>query len=385
LQLLTKSSFWDNLLKVYLQNTYDKVPIVSIAHFDPKTAPQCLMAAIYYTGYKLLADQPEELTLYMDNYAKENLKILIRQCSLPAVQALLLYFAIYYGERNISLHFTCRSHATRIGYALGIHLDNKIFSELEKYTRRLSLIKLRCINIIGSSSHNLSTSFLTEFGSLNTKPIEPEWNIPNKDLLVYYEDEGERLFYATCCGHYINFFDELKYSVCNSLYCSARDSRYKSEWNKTRKDVTIVYQKYIRVFQSLSTMYPNYTQITSKYEFLICAFYHDTMVDMYNKLISKVEDLNPSDIDQAICHLDWMYNYISSGNQTRILTQTLIILLGYQYLSLYDLCSPSTRQAIQAKLAHIIQNLSIYYIPSNALSFIILKNGCKLIIGENTS
>ncbi|KXN65680.1 hypothetical protein CONCODRAFT_12657, partial [Conidiobolus coronatus NRRL 28638] len=312
LQLLTKSSFWENLLKVFFQNTYDKVPIFSIAHFDPKTAPQCVLAAIYYTGYKFLSDQPEELTLYMERYAKENLKILIRQCSLSAIQALLLYTAVYYGEGNVSLHYTCRAHATRIGYAIGIHLDNKIFSELEKYTRRLMIIKLRCINIVGSRSDNLTANFLTEFGSLNIKPVEPEWQTLNKNSVIYYEDEIERMLYAVCCSHYINFFDELKYSVYSSLYNDVRDSRYKSEWNKTRKDVTRIYQKYTRIFQSLSTMHPDYIQITSKYEFLICAFYHDTMEDMYFNLINKIEDLNSSDIDEAIDHLDWMFKFIIS-------------------------------------------------------------------------
>ncbi|KXN66977.1 hypothetical protein CONCODRAFT_11063, partial [Conidiobolus coronatus NRRL 28638] len=385
LKLLTKSSFWENLLNVFFQNPYEKTPIFSIAHFNPKTAPQSLLAAIYYTGYKSQPDQPKELTLYMENYAKANLKLLLRQCSLSAVQALLIYYIAYYREGNIPLHFTCRAHATRIGYALGIHLDNKIFSELEKYTRRLALIKLRCINIVGSSSHNLTANFLTEFGPLNIKSIEPKWQTSNKSSVIYYEDENERLLYAVCSAHFINFFDELKYSVNNSLYSSARESRYKSEWNKTRKDITRVYQKYTRIFQSLNSVYPDYTQITSKYEFQICIFYHDTMVDMNSKLINKIEDLNSSDIDKAVYHLDWMFNYIYSNNQARTFTQTLITLLGYQYLSYYKLCSPSTRQNIQAKLVQMIQTLAIYYIPSNALSFIILKNGYRSIVGDNIS
>ncbi|KXN65684.1 hypothetical protein CONCODRAFT_12661 [Conidiobolus coronatus NRRL 28638] len=137
LKLLTKSSFWESLLNVYFKSFYDSIPIFSIAQFNPKTAPESLLAAIYYTGYKSQPDQPKELTLYMDNYAKANLKLLIRECSLSAIQALLLYFSVYYYEGNAPLHYHCRAHATRIGYALGIHLDNKIFSELEKYTRRL--------------------------------------------------------------------------------------------------------------------------------------------------------------------------------------------------------------------------------------------------------
>ncbi|KXN66979.1 hypothetical protein CONCODRAFT_11065, partial [Conidiobolus coronatus NRRL 28638] len=162
-----------------------------------------------------------------------------------------------------------------------------------------------------------------------------------------------------------------------------RDSRYKSEWNKTRKDVTRVYQKYIRIIQSLSSTYPNYIQITSKYEFQICAYYHDAMVDMYSKLVNKIEGLNSSDVDEAINHFDWMFNYISSNNEPRAFTQTFMILLGYQYLSYYKLCNPPTKQIIQGKLTQMIQTLTIYYTPSNALSFIILKNGYRSIVGDN--
>ncbi|KXN74793.1 hypothetical protein CONCODRAFT_2121 [Conidiobolus coronatus NRRL 28638] len=385
LQLLTKPGFWGNLLNIYFESFYDRIPIFNIAHFDPKTAPQSLMAAIYYAGFKSQPDQPEELTVYMDNYAKANLKFLIRQCSLSAIQALLVYFTVYYREGNISLHFTCRAHATRIGYAIGVHLDNKIFSELEKYDRRLVLLRLRAINIVGSSSHNLTTSFLTEFGSFNVKPIEPEWQTLNKSSVIYYEDENERLLHGVCCAHHINLLDELKYGIYSSLCNSSRNSRYKYEWNKTRKDVTRVYQKYIRIFQSLSSMYPKYTQITAKYEFKVCLYYHDVMVDMYSKLINKIEDLNSSDVDKAVHHLDWMLKNDLLNNQPFIPIQTSITFLGYQYLSYYKLCSAPTRKIIQAKLTQIIQALSKYYIPSNALSFAILKKGYKSIVNDSNN
>jgi hypothetical protein len=383
LQLLTESSFWENLLNTYFQNDYEKSPIFSIAHFDPKAAPQSLMTAIFYAGYKSQHDQPEELTLYMENYAKENLKLLIRECSLSAIQALLIYFLVYYREGNISLHYTCRAHAMRIGYALGIHLDNKIFSELEKCNRRLVLIKLRSINIVGSSTYNLSVSFLTELGVLNINPIEPKWQTLNRSSVVYYEDQNERPLNGACSAHFINFVEEFKYSLYNSLHNNTRDSRFKSEWNKTRKDATSIYQKYIRVYQSLNSTYPNYIQTVSKYELQLCIYYHDCMIDLYSKLIDKTETLNSSDIDQAIYHLDWMLNYILSSNQIPAPMQSYIILLGYQYICLYKISDPSTRQDIRAKLGQIIQTLSIHYTPSYALSFIILKNGYKSIINNN--
>ncbi|KXN68271.1 hypothetical protein CONCODRAFT_9500, partial [Conidiobolus coronatus NRRL 28638] len=356
-----------------------------IAHFDPKTAPQSLLAAIYYAGYKSQPNQPEELTLYMDSYAKANIKLLIRQCSLSAIQALVIYLLASYREGNFSLHYTCRAHATRIGYVLGIHLDNKIFSELEKYNRRLVLIKLRSINVAGCNFNNLSASFLTEFGSLNTKPTEPKWQTLNKSSVIYYEDDNKRLLHGVCCAQYINFIEEFKYSLHCSLYNTVKDSRYKSEWNKTRKDVTRVYKKYIRVFQSLKSTYPNHIQLTSKYETQVCNYYHDCMIDMYSKLVNKIEDLNSSDIDQAVYHLGWMLKYILSNNQPLASTQAHIYFLGYQYICFYKLCSISTKQIIQANLDQIIQVLSVYYTPSNALSFIILKNGYKSIINDNIS
>jgi hypothetical protein len=379
LQILTKPSFWENLLDLYFKNIYERIPIFSTAHFDPKTAPHYLMAAIYYSGYKSQSDQPEELTTYMDNYAKENLKHLIKQCSLPAIQALVIYFAVYYHEGNTSLHFTCRAHATRIGYALGVHLDNKIFSKLEKYNRRLALTKLLGINIIGSSSNNLSVSFFTEFGSFNIKPIEPEWQTL-KSSTIHYKYENERMLYSVCCAHHINLYEELKYSVYSSLYNTTKDSRYKYEWNKTRKAVTSVYQKYIKIFQALSSNNPKYADITSKYIFQANMYYHDIMIDMYSKLIDKIEDLNTNDIDNAVYHLDWMLQNFLLLNQPHISMQTAIIFLGYQYLRFYKLCSPETREMIQIKLTQIIQALSAYYTPSNALSFIILKIGYKSIV-----
>ncbi|KXN67222.1 hypothetical protein CONCODRAFT_10765, partial [Conidiobolus coronatus NRRL 28638] len=68
LQLLTKSSFWDGLLKLYFQEFHGAVPILSTTNFNPKTAPYHLLSAMYYCGYKFMPDQPEELTIYMNNY-----------------------------------------------------------------------------------------------------------------------------------------------------------------------------------------------------------------------------------------------------------------------------------------------------------------------------
>jgi hypothetical protein len=385
LKYLTKSCFWDNLLKVYFQEFHGTFPILSITNFNPKTASRHLISAMYYCGYKFLPNQPEELTLYMDSYAKANLKLLTRECTLSAIQALLIYYTSHYIDQSISLQSSCRAHATRIGYALGIHLDCKIFSELDSYIRRLVAIKIREINIYEINLGDFSTNYLTDFGKYTADPVESKWQLLNQGTIIHYENEIENFLYTECCTQLINYSIELRLHIFNSEFTIVKESRFKSEWNKSRKIVTSIYQKYIRIFQSLSSNYSNSLQIIKIFEFSVEIEYHSSMIEFYRTLRRRLSRLSSSDVSEALYHCDHMLNSLLANNKPYFSIQMLILFIGYQYLDLYKACAASDKPLIRNNLTFIIEVISANYLPSASLSFLILKNGYKSIISNDTN
>ncbi|KXN71675.1 hypothetical protein CONCODRAFT_5660, partial [Conidiobolus coronatus NRRL 28638] len=383
LQLLTKSSFWDSLLTVYFQKLHETFPIVSITHFNFETAPYSLLSAMYYYGYRFQSNQPEELTLYMENFAKMNLKSLIRECSLSTIQALLIYYSVYYFEGNVPMHIACRAHATRIAYALGLHLDNRMFNDFEKYTRRLVLCRVRFMNVSVASYQNLYPSFLTEFGIFDTNPFEPKWQTLNNSTYINYEDKNENYLYSTCTAHFINYLDEFQYNIYKHSMDNVKDSRFKSEWNRSRKAMVNLCDKYVKLFQSLYLDYPLYIQRIAKFEVQIKIRHHNFMMGLYNILKTRLGELSSSDIADALFHCNSVLKPVLLGKQFNFISQYLIFNVGYQYLNLYKLCSASDKQTIKAQLHNIIQIISTNYLPSTSLSFLILKNGYKSIINDN--
>jgi hypothetical protein len=383
LQFLTKSSFWDNLLATYFQKIHETFPIVSITHFNFKTTPYSLLSAMYYYGYRFQSSQPEELTLYMENYAKMNIKYLIRECSLSAVQALLIYYSVYYFDGNAPLHIACRAHATRIAYALGLHLDNKKFTEFEKYTRRLVLCRVRFMNVSVASYQNLYPSFLTEFGIFDTKPFEPKWQTLNSSTCINSEDEYDNYLYSVCTGYFINYLDEFQYNIYKHSMENVKDSRFKSEWNRSRKAMISLCEKYVKLFKSLYLHYPLYKQRIAKFEVQIKIRHHNFMMGLYNNLKTRLGELNSRDIEDALFHCDNVLKPVLLGKQFNFISQYLILNVGYQYLNLYKLCSAPDKQTIKAHLHDIIQAISTNHLPSTSLSFLILKNGYRSIINDN--
>lgn len=383
LLILTKSSFWDDLLKVYFQVFHGVFPILSITNFNPQNAPYHLLSAMYYLGYKYQPNQPEELTFYMDSYAKTNLKLIIRKCSSSAIQALLIYQTVYFYQGNASLSHSCRAHATRIGYALGIHLDSKIFSELDNYTRRLVLVKIRDISTYEVNFGNLSKNYLTDFGLYRVDPEESKWQLLNQRTIIHYGKEAENILYAECCTHIINYSIELKYHMFSAPFIEAKKPRFKSEWNKLRKTITNIYQKYIRVYYSLSLNCLDNLKIVKGFELLVKVEYHFFMIEFYGTLKNQLGELGSGDLKEVLYHCDYLLKLVLDSIIPSFIAQILIYMVGYRYLDVYNLCTAADRLLIQKNLTFIIRVISYTYLPSTSLNFLILKNGYKSIINNN--
>jgi hypothetical protein len=239
------------------------------------------------------------------------------------------------------------------------------------------------MNFRGANPLNFSFNFVTEPGILNTDQFKSEWQDLSSNTVINYENDSENLLFSECCTYFYKFYHEFKYYIYNSSINSVKDSRFKSEWNKTIKILTSIYQKKIRIFASLYLKYSQFFQKIAKFEIETKFYYHEFMIDMYRILKSRLGELSLNDINDSIYHCDYMLRLIISSNKPRSLRLYFLYMVGYQYLSLYQLCNTSYRQVIQARLNHIIEIISSDFCHSSSLSFIILKNGYNVIINSD--
>jgi hypothetical protein len=385
LQVLSKSSYWDNLIKVFFTLFHPLSPVFSIKSFNPGTASQSLLSAMYYCGYKYQPDQPAEVTAYMNNYAEKNIKQLIRGCSLSNAQALAIYSLVYHMEGNISLAQTCQAHATRISYALGLHLDSKIFTTAIRYNRRVLFSKIRSANISFSGFHNLSPSYLTEFGELNPSLILSEWQNPQQCSFIDIKDGLEDFIYSECCTQFIKFNNLYNYNIWNSKINTSRDSIFKSEWNRSYKTISKAYLDYIKVFQSLSSKYPRFKEKIIMYEVHLTMYYHQFMIELYSILKTKLIELNQNEITKILYHCDSLLNFTLSKNgklEFNPMTQFFIYFTGFSYLNLYPIANLNDKELIKSKLCTIIDSIGSRDQLSN-LNYLLLKSGYKSIVNDN--
>jgi hypothetical protein len=112
-------------MESYFKYFHPCVPLFNLVNFDPKTASESLLSAIYFASFTFQPGHPGEIYCYMQNYAKCNIKKILYKVNLTNAQTLGIYAHAFYLNGNSLLTRACISHFGRMCYALGINVDRK--------------------------------------------------------------------------------------------------------------------------------------------------------------------------------------------------------------------------------------------------------------------
>jgi hypothetical protein len=198
LHLLTQKSYLNNLITLYFKYLHPTAPLFSIHSFNPENTSKLLLSAIYYGGFQFMQDKPPELVKYFSKYAERNIKLAIKSLSLQGAQACFLYSYLMVLSGNFKLFKACQAHAIRMSYALGLHLNLKRLTPIQRYDRYQFFSSVKVYHNGFHGMGNLTLNQLTEVGYCNINILRPEYQIPNSKCAFYFDTEDENIVYGVC-------------------------------------------------------------------------------------------------------------------------------------------------------------------------------------------
>jgi hypothetical protein len=380
LQALYHQDFWDDLIQIYFKEFHIICPIFSIKSFNPRTASKFLLSAIYFAGFRLKQDQSKELVNYMNIYARYNIKNAIKSTSVANIQALILFTYFLDKSFDFNLFTVCKSHATRMGYQLGLHIDNKKLSPIERYDRKLLFAKIRSMNIGLSRFESYIPNYITEFGEFSLKSFDSELQFADRDTIIRSSTKEENHVYSICSTEATKLNDKCMYLIWHTSFNNIEKSLFKAKWTAIVKDIGDYFSNCIEKFNQLSIEYTQYKNEISMFEYHMKNSYHEIMLEMFGILNREQKGLTPQEIFQYLNHcqelLDSILNYLKFDP----FSSFFAYLIGYNYLNIYPKCDKVQKQTILKNLNLIINLSSENFTLSNSTNYLVLKTGLKLIL-----
>jgi hypothetical protein len=161
-------------------------------------------------GYNRRKLKTKELSDYMDQLEKNNMKSILFKPSLSNAQALLLHCNSLYYNFKVVKGRACFLHVIKMCYALGIHIDTDRFDDWENYNRRAIYAKALEINLftysVFKAFYKIEFQFQFQFDS---QLYDASWQLLPKlvlDRLKLNDDEAKLISIATVLSN--KFLDQ---------------------------------------------------------------------------------------------------------------------------------------------------------------------------------
>jgi hypothetical protein len=376
LLLITQKSFWTGLMESYFKFLHPSCTLFSLVNFEPSTTPESLLSAIYYAGFIIQPNRPNEIGTYMHAYAITNIKKILLSVKISSSQALGLYSYALYINGNSSLSRVCLSHFARMNHALGIGVSRKNLSIIDQYNRKLIYRNVRLYYVwakLGPSSYKV---VYDENEDKDLDIYEPKFQIPNSSLNLYNNEYLSTLYSVFCT----QFAKLSNFNIAvNSTFCNHESKNTKQEIELLNIRANEIYNDAKVTMESLINLAPKYKSQTSIQLNLIKAPYIGCILCIYTKMleISKSCDFSITKVILDNCIELW--NLISSNKIFISKWSWAPYLVGFHLIKAYPHCSKTQKKSALFILKSIIQLFYKEGYNLNTMNFIILKTQFDLI------
>jgi hypothetical protein len=302
LEELYNPEFWNELIRLYLIGVHRYNNVFNLKYFDLEQIPRPLLTAIYCMGYNRREVKTKELSDYMEQLAKNNLKSILFKPSLSNAQALLLHIRSLNYNFKIVEGRACMLHLVRMCYTLGIHIDTDRFEDWINYNRRAVYMKTLEVNLFSYSVFKVFYKFEYEF-EFNSQLYDESWQLLPKlilDKLKLNDEEAKLISIATvlsnkysdqCMQHmifsqHLPKSDDIIEDICLQKYYTL-----KKMYSKICKEFEILRLKFAHC---LGTIELNHDLLTVFYSFCglaILEFGRRNITSVNQSLIYKTIDL----------------------------------------------------------------------------------------------
>jgi hypothetical protein len=379
MQLLTQQSFWNELITLYFQHLHPRIPLFSIHSFNPKTSSKTLLSAIYYGGLYCRQDKPPEIIEYFEEYAKQNIKEIIKKISLTNIQAIFIYSALMVFTGKLTLSRALLAHAVRMSYSLGLHLNLKSLYPIQQYNRLMLFSNIRALTLNLTGMSSLALGQLTEFGQLNSGILAPQWQIPNSSCVFYFDTEDENIIYGFCCDTYSRFHDDCSLSIWTIGSCSI--NYIDNIFDEIFANINQKYFQCIQTFDLLVKEFPHHKPVVLSHKYQLIILYHNVNLERYKILKMRVNSLKPKQISNVIKAASLMFDSVVESESFIQHTHIFPYTVGLNFISIYSSCNRSQKLMVRDKLCEVVDYLSKHFC-ADKLAYLIIKNEYESILKD---
>ncbi|KXN67517.1 hypothetical protein CONCODRAFT_10405 [Conidiobolus coronatus NRRL 28638] len=346
----------------------------SLIDFNPKAASESLLSAIYFAGFIVQPDHPDEILTYMKSYAICSIKKMQYAVNLSSVQALAIYCYAFTLSGNASLARICLSHFGRMSQCLGISINRKNLSDLEKYNRDLVYNFMRLYYNwakLGSSKYTI----LSEEEEADLDVYDPKYQLQNSSL-SFVNSDNERILYSVFSCQLFKLVSLISYIFGNFSKYDSIQIKMKIESLNTKAIQTYESAKY--ALESLLTSIPECKNEILVYLELIKAPYLPCILCINSKML-QISNNNNRSIEIIINSSFDLLGVFSSYPYALNLWRWVPDIIAFYLIQIYPHCNRKQRKTVISILNSI---MDLYYNNSfdfNSMNYLILKSQFYLI------
>jgi uncharacterized protein YaaR (DUF327 family) len=375
LLLILQENFWAEITKSYFKYIHPFRPLFNLVNFNPKTASESLLSAIYFAGFIVQPNPPNEIYTYMQNYARCNIKRILSKINLPNAQALGIYSHAFYLNGNLTLSRVCLSHFSRMCNALGTGINRKNTPILDQHNRKLvyNIVKLYCNWAkLGRPPHGL----VSEEDEFDLDVYEPKYQLPNSNLKICNNDYESTIYSVFCCEYakLSNFA-----VVINSKFFKHESNNMKIEIEELSNKAKEIYNGTRLVLESMINLVPEYKNRVIEYLNLIKSSFIVCMLCIYSKMLESSKNKSLDIIQNILDKGTELWELMSNNKYLIDIWSIGPYIAGFYLIQIYPLCAKNQKEAILYILKSIIQ---LYYKEGyniNSTNFLLLITQFKLI------
>jgi hypothetical protein len=375
LLLVMQETFWMGLIESYFINFHPSCTLFSLANFDPKTTPESLLSAIYFAGFVVQNNFPEEVVSYMQAYAIIHIKKILFTVNISTAQALGIYSYAFYLNGNSSQSRVCLSHFARVNHALGININRKNLSVLDQYNRKLIKNNMRLYynwTKLGPSSYSVAS----EDSEDDSEIYESKFQLPNPNLNLC-NNEYEGILYSIFCCQFAKIKD---FNVNNiSKFCKYGTKKVKFDINQLKNKANEIYKDAILAFESIENLVPEYKIQISIYLMILKAIYLLCTICIYSKMLEISKKRDSTIIKPIFEKATELWELISSNAIFNDLWSWGPYVVGFHLIQIYPYCTKKQKKSTVFVLESIINLFCNEGYNFNSINFVILKTQFDLI------
>ncbi|KXN70172.1 hypothetical protein CONCODRAFT_78993, partial [Conidiobolus coronatus NRRL 28638] len=262
-----------------------------------------------------------------------------------------------------------------MSYSLGLHLNYKNMSPVDRYNRKILLCLILRANRNLSGSICFTPNHLIELDKDHHILYDQKWQLPSPCSLMHFSNLLENQLYSLCLTQFFKFTDITGRTIWFPSFFKLEIATFNLIWQSKVNTLKDIFESTLKDFKTLKIKYEDFKTSIDSFEVQVKMQYHEAVIELYEVLKQKNKSLKPKEISCILSHCNNLYQVLTAPRNYSPYFQFFAHIVGLHYLNIYPKCSksekPKTKQRLKDLLLFMKDKLYSHY----SLNYLILKTG----------